>query len=62
MKLRRRVRRRRRRIRGRGLPAVDQGKIYFGRGIKRRRRQVGKGGLTRFLAGLIAKLGEAVGV
>ena len=62
MKLRRRVgRRRRRRIRGRGLPAIDQGKIYFGRGIKRR-RQVGRGGLTRFLAGLIAKLGEAVGV
>ena len=61
MKLRRRVRRRRRRIRGRGLPAVDQGKIYFGRGIKRR-RQVGKGGLTKLVAGIIAKLGEAVGI
>ena len=61
MHAKRRRRGRRRVTRGRGLPAVDQGKIYFGRGIKRR-RQVGKGGLSRFLAGLLAKVGDAFGV
>ena len=61
MRVKRRTRRRRRVTRGRGLPAVDQRKIYFGRGIKRR-RQVGKGGLSRFLAGLLAKVGDTFGV
>ena len=61
MRAKRRTRRRRRITRGRGIPAVDKGKIYFGRGIKRR-RQVGKGGLSRFLAGLLAKVGDAFGV
>ena len=60
MRVKRRGRRRRRVTRGRGLPAVDQGKIYFGRG--RKRRQTGKGSLSKFLAGAISALGQVVGL
>ena len=60
-----RQKRRRPRVkRGRGPPKVNKGKIYIGKGVRRpvTYRQRGSGGLSRFIAGLLAKIGEAIGV
>ena len=47
---------RRVRKRGRGIPKISQGKIYFGRG------QRGRGGLSKFAAKLIASFGDVIGI
>ena len=55
----RRVRRRRVRRRfGRGIPKINKGKVYFGRGT----RQRGGGGLSAFISKLVYNIGDAVGI
>ena len=55
MRRRYRVRRRRRRV-GRGIPKINQGKIYFGRG------QRGGGSLSALVSKLVYNIGDAIGI
>ena len=55
MKRRRRYRRKRTK-RGKGVPHILNGRLYMGSG------QRGSGGLSRFLAKLLANVGDAVGI
>ena len=50
-----RRRRRRRRV-GRGIPKINKGKIYFGRG------QRGGGGLSALVSKLVYNIGGAIGI
>ena len=56
MKRYRRRRRRRRFVIGRGIPKVNQGKIYFGRG------QRGGGGLSKLVSKLVYNIGDTIGI
>ena len=62
MRIKNRRRRRRRRKVGRGVPTIADRKIYFGQGVKRRRRQLGSGGLSALVSKLICNLGDAIGI
>ena len=55
-----RRRRRRRRI-GRGIPKITNGKIYFGKGIRKRKQRRG-GGLSALVSKLVYNIGDAIGI
>ena len=59
MRPRYKIRRRRRRF-GRGIPKIKNGKIYFGRGIRRGQR--GGGGLSALASKLVYNIGDAIGI
>ena len=49
--------RRKRRKRGKGLPYVYENRIYFGK-----RRQTGKGVVSKVLAHLLQNVGDIIGI